>query len=87
MLEKKYECRGEFTFVFPTHILRNNKFPVYSGEKFITESVLYDRLELRMKLFPEIMEVCEYQEEGLSNNLNKIMKRIQQDIVCILCKN
>ena len=75
MLEKKYECRGEFTFVFPTHILRNNKFPVYSGEKFITESVLYDRLELRMKLFPEIMEVCEYQEEGLSNNLNKIMKK------------
>lgn len=28
-----------------------------------------------MKLFPEIMEVCEYQEEGLSNNLNKIMKK------------
>lgn len=73
-LEKKYGCRGEFTFIFPTHILKKNKFPVYAGEKFITESVVYDKLECRMKLFPEIIEVCEYQEEGLSNNLNRIMK-------------
>ena len=44
----------------------DKKFQHYIRERNLSaESVLYDRLELRMKLFPEIMEVCEYQEEGL----------------------
>lgn len=74
ILEKRYKCRGEFVLVYPTELLRKNKFPVFEGEKFLTESVLYDRLKCSMRLLPQVIEICEYQEDGLSNNLNNIMK-------------
>ena len=74
-LASKYKCLGEFVFVYPTQLLKKNKFPVFDGERFITECVLYDRLYNPMKLFAEIVEICEYQPDGLSNNLNEIMKK------------
>ena len=73
-LYSKYGCDGEFVLIYPTQLLKKNKFPVFSGERFITECVLYDRLHIPMKLFKEIVEVCEYQPDGLSNSLNDIMK-------------
>lgn len=74
-LEQDYGCRGEFTLIYPTIILKNNKFPIFEGENFLTECVLYDKLKCRMRLLPEIIEICEYQEDGLTNNLNEIMKK------------
>lgn len=73
-LSQEFSCNGEFVFLFPTKILQKNKFPVFSGERFLTESVLYDSLKCKMRILPTIIEVCEYQVDGLSNNLNKIMK-------------
>lgn len=74
-LNCRYSCHGEFVFVFPTDLLKKNKFPVFKGESFITESVLYDKLKCKMKLLPQIIQVCEYQTDGLSNRLNEIMKK------------
>lgn len=73
-LKQDYNCKGEFAFVFPTELLKENKFPVFEGERFLTESVLYDKLSCKMYILPEVIEVCEYQTDGLSNNLNEIMK-------------
>lgn len=73
-LNQAYGCTGEFVFVFPIELMRKNKFPVFEGERFLTESVLYDKINCKMYLLPEVIEVCEYQTDGLSNNLNKIMK-------------
>lgn len=74
-LEMKYNCKGEFVFIFPTSVLKKNKFPIYKDEKFITEAVLYDKLKCSMILYPHVIQVCEYQTNGLSNNLNRIMKK------------
>lgn len=74
-LSQEYKCKGEFVFVFPTELIQKNKFPVFEGERFVTESVLYDKLDCRMHILPEVIEICEYQTDGLSNNLNEIMKR------------
>lgn len=74
-LNQEYNCMGEFVFVFPTELLRKNKFPVFAGEHFLTESVLYDKMNCRMYLLEKVIEVCEYQTDGLSNNLNEIMKK------------
>lgn len=74
-LNQEYKCKGEFVFVFPTELIQKNKFPVFEGERFVTESVLYDKLDCRMHILPEVIEICEYQMDGLSNNLNEIMKR------------
>lgn len=73
-LNQEFNCNGEFVFVFPTEVLQKNKFPVFEGERFLTESVLYDSLRCKMRILPNVIEVCEYQSDGLSNNLNRIMK-------------
>lgn len=74
-LNQEYNCMGEFVFIFPTELLKKNKFPVFAGERFLTESVLYDKMNCRMHLLEKVIEVCEYQTDGLSNNLNEIMKK------------
>ena len=75
-LSLKYKCNGEFTLVYPTGVLREYPFPVFEGEKFITECVLYDRISdiCNMRLIPNVICICEYQEEGYSNNINLLMK-------------
>lgn len=72
-----YQCTGEFSLIFRTEYARNYPFPVFKGERFITESVVYDRMFVSEKavLLPEVITVCEYQNDGLTNNLNEIMKK------------
>ena len=72
-----YQCTGEFSLIFRTEYARNFPFPVFKGERFITESVVYDRMFVSEKavLLPEVITVCEYQNDGLTNNLNEIMKK------------
>ena len=63
---------GEFSFVLRTDILRENRFPVPHGEKFVTESVLYDKLDLlgyTAIVTNQILTLCEYQPNGLSASL------------------
>lgn len=76
-LNRKYHIVGEFALVFKTEILKNFLFPVFENEYFIGESVLYDQLEQKGYKFcplPIVIEICEYQKDGLSSNFNKIMK-------------
>ena len=70
-------CRGEFSLVFSTDFARKFPFPVFSGERFVTESVIYDRMDARgqMVLLPEVLTVCEYQPDGYSSNFTKLMKQ------------
>ena len=62
--------KGETTLVFKTDILRNHPFPEIEGEKFITEAIVYDRLDTRYKLlvFPYESQVCEFRNDGITNN-------------------
>ena len=75
-LSQHYRCNGEFSLVFPIVLAREFTFPTFKKERFITEAVIYDRIDREKSaiLLPEIITICEYQEEGLSNNLNHIMK-------------
>lgn len=76
-LNNKYLCSGEYTIILKTSFAQNYPFPVFEGERFVTESVVYDRMamDVHVSLLPELITICEYQEDGLSNNLNKIMKK------------
>ena len=67
---------GEFSFVFKTQILRNYLYPEIDNEKFIGESVLYDKLELSgytLCPVPGFLTICEYQENGLTSIFYKLM--------------
>ncbi len=66
---------GEVSLVYRTDILKNNLYPIIEGEKFITECVLYDKLDLKYKLktLDEVLTVCEYQQGGLSDDAYRVM--------------
>lgn len=69
-------CNGEFSIIFRTNFARKFPFPAFEGENFITEVVVYDRMASveTVSLLSQVITICQYQEDGLSNNLNQIMK-------------
>ncbi len=74
-LHKTY-C-GETALAFRTSILRQYPFPEIEGEKFIGEGIVYNKLDLEylLAVIPEYWMVCEYQEEGYTNNDIRILIR------------
>ena len=76
-LTHRYGRGGEFALTFPTEFAKRFPFPVFKGEHFVTESVIYDRMEREQKLYllPKVTNICEYQQEGYSNNIDGMMKR------------
>lgn len=69
-----YHCGGDRTLLYRTNILKKYHFPVFKNEKFMTECVLYDQIDMKyeMKISNIVTMICEYQENGLSSNLRKI---------------
>lgn len=76
-LAADYGCRGEFSLAFSTDFARQFPFPVFVGERFVTECVIYDRMDQRgaFALLPEVITVCEYQPDGYSSNFSRLMKQ------------
>lgn len=63
---------GEYSIVLKTDLLRKHLFPVVPGEKFSTEAILYDNLELKgytMYPVPSVLTICEYQPDGLTSQI------------------
>ena len=75
-LLRKYNCHGEFSIIFPIKLARKYPFKTFEGENFITEATMYDVVNknAKLRLLAKTITICEYQEDGLSNNLNRIMK-------------
>lgn len=76
-LAADYGCKGEFTLVFSTEFARKFPFPVFAGERFVTECVVYDRMDQQgqFTLLPEVITVCEYQADGYSSDAIRLMKQ------------
>lgn len=69
-------CSGEFTLIYPTRLLKQYPFPVFSGERFVGETVIYDRLDRVCNVRPlgQVITVCEYLQDGYSRNFDKLLK-------------
>ena len=64
---------GERACVFYTEVHRKYKYPVYDGEKFMTESVTWNRMAhdgYTVRAFDEIIWIYEYLDDGLTNQGN-----------------
>lgn len=74
-LEQLYQCKGEFTLIYKTSLLRKCIYPEITNERFIGENVIYDQLDGfgDMILFDEVITVCEYLDNGYTNNFKKLM--------------
>ncbi len=70
--------RGEYVFFFKTELIKKFPYPVFKNEKFSSECIVYDRLEIegyRTGVIDGVVQKCEYQEEGLSNNFRKLLTK------------
>jgi glycosyltransferase involved in cell wall biosynthesis len=74
---EKLNIVGEFTLIFKRDIIQKYLFPTFPNEHFIGECVLYDLLEIKGYTFcplKEVIELCEYQNEGLSSDFCRLLK-------------
>lgn len=67
--------KGDRTLIFKTEVIRQFPFPVIDGERFMTESVIYDQIDQRYSFYVsnENLTECEYQIDGLSSNPKRLM--------------
>lgn len=72
---EKYSIIGDKSEVFYTNVLKQYPFPVYDGEKFITETVVWYKIAAegyKIRWFNEIIYIAEYLDDGLSFDYTKL---------------
>lgn len=67
---------GDTMLVFRTQVLQKYCFPQFEGEKFVPEAYLYDLIDQDgpMILLEKPLYICEYLDDGYSNNMAKLLK-------------
>lgn len=68
---------GEKALVYNANIRKQYNYELEKDEKFITEARMYHKMDLKykMKCFNEPIMICEYQQEGYSNNIIEMFKK------------
>lgn len=67
----KYKIYGDKAEVFFTKLLLKYPFPVFEGEKYLTEAIVWNRIAkdgYKLRWFNKEIYVCEYRQDGLSMN-------------------
>lgn len=73
----KYKIGGDRAEVFTTRLLKNYRFPIIDNEKFIFETIVWNKIAndgYKQRWFNEVIYITEYQEDGLSKNIEKHLK-------------
>ena len=66
---------GDKAEIYKTDLLRSNPFPVFDGEKFIPESVVWNKISdmgLMLRWHKESLVKCGYLENGLTSSVRSI---------------
>ncbi|MDD7568931.1 MAG: glycosyltransferase family 2 protein [[Actinobacillus] rossii] len=74
---KKFNILGDKFEVFYTKILKENKFPVFEGEKFLPEIIVWTRIAakgLKLRWYNEIIYIGEYLDDGLTKSNEKLIR-------------
>ncbi|MBQ3382395.1 MAG: glycosyltransferase family 2 protein [Bacteroidales bacterium] len=72
---KKAGLFGEMAIIVKTDVLRKHKFPVFEGEKFVTDAYLWEKLdsEYVFALMPYVTQNCAYSPDGYSFNYRQLL--------------
>lgn len=73
----QYKLQADMAEAFYTDKMRNYTFPVWEGESFTPEAVIWDQLALdgyKLRWFNQVIYICDYQEDGLTNSSWKLLK-------------
>ena len=65
-LAAKYDYTQDTNLIFKTDLIKQFHFPVFTDERFVTESVFYNQfiLDYKMLAIPELLYFAEYQPDG-----------------------
>lgn len=66
---------GDKAEIYRTELLKNNPFPEFKDEKFIPESVIWNKFSnmgLKVRWHKEGIVVCQYLEGGLTSEMKNI---------------
>lgn len=69
---------GDKAEVYRTNILRLYPFPEFEGERFLPENVVWDEIAhdgYKLRWHRDVIYICEYLEDGLTNNSNAFIKK------------
>lgn len=69
----KHNIHGEATLIFKTELAERFEYPTYSGEIFMLESVVFNRMDKMYKFLyiPESIVIAEYIPDGLTSQGKK----------------
>lgn len=70
-----YDLDADMCEAWRTEVLRRYPFPVWEGEKFAPEQIVFNQIALdgyKIRWYPVAMSVCEYQEEGLTRGAKRL---------------
>lgn len=76
----KHKIKGDKAEVYYTEILKEYPFPVFKGENFITESVVWYRIAndgYKIRWTNEEIYICDYLPGGLSHTTGKSTKNFK----------
>ena len=74
---KRIGLDADMAEVFLTEVLLHYPFPVWKGETFTPEDVVWDKIALdgyKLRWYNRIICVCDYQKGGLSDSFWKLLK-------------
>ena len=86
----KYNIIGDKLEVFYTYVLKENKFPEFENEKFLTENILWYNIAKKgyyLRWINEAICICKYQEDGLTKNIYKHFKTSPQGTLLFVKNN
>lgn len=77
-ITKLYELgiSADLSIVFKSSVIKQYHFPILSNEKFMPENFIYSQIDMKYNyiLSHDNITVCEYLEDGYSNNTLKLLK-------------
>lgn len=74
-LKFKYDFSGELDLIFKTDLAKKFEYPIFDGEKFMLESIVFDRMddEYKFLYIGDSIVNGEYIEDGLTAQGKKIL--------------
>ncbi|ATD54284.1 glycosyltransferase family 2 protein [Clostridium chauvoei] len=81
-----YGKKGETALIFRTKYLKENYFIKFEGEKFLSEEILYNKLDNigALYIINRVIYIMEYLEDGLTKNYKKLWKQSPRGVLELL---
>lgn len=72
----RHNVLPEYVQVYKTEVIKQYRFPLFEGEKFVTESWMQDQIDQKyvFKIVHQPLMVCEYLPDGLTNNYYRLIR-------------